>query len=300
MPSISNLVNNCPFVSIQSSSRLFPQHASTADLPLLQIESPLCSAVVAIQGAQLLSHQLISGSDLLWLSPNAIFKPGKSIRGGIPICLPWFGKHADADKPQHGFVRNEDWQLQHASTNSENEVTLIWKFSNYSSQPHPLFPWRFDARLTMILGESIRFSIEVINRDSTPMPLTWALHSYHPVSDLTEAKIDGLEKCEYLDNTQGLLRFPAEDNIAFGSEFDRIYLNVPEIQNIRTEPPIRVQGNHCHSAIVWNPGIKVAEQMVDIGLDHYDEFICLERGNTADNALLLKAGDSHRADICIF
>ncbi|MBR9911213.1 MAG: D-hexose-6-phosphate mutarotase [Gammaproteobacteria bacterium] len=295
---------NHPWWRLSDSATEFPQHNSVDSLPLLVVESPLCRSVIAPQGAQLLTHtsygRTTSNNDqLLWLSPTALFVRGKPLRGGVPLCLPWFGPHNEPGKPQHGFARNEDWQLLGAQADSDGNVVLSWGFGQYASQPHPEFPWRFSARLTMTLGTRIELGLEIQNCDTSPMPLSWALHSYHPVSDLAAVRVRGLAGCDYLDNTRQLERRRQQGDVQFNGELDRIYLSVPDEQVIATEPALSIRGSNCPSAIVWNPGHAKAAALADVGAEHGREFICLERGNAGTNALSLDAGASHRASVSI-
>ena len=59
-------------------------------LPVIVIRHADFSADLAIQGAQLLRFA-VQDSEWLWLSETAEYKTGTSLRGGIPICWPWFG-----------------------------------------------------------------------------------------------------------------------------------------------------------------------------------------------------------------
>ena len=47
--------------------------------------------LVAEQGAQILSYRLGDAPPLIWLSEEASFTKGQSVRGGVPVCWPWFG-----------------------------------------------------------------------------------------------------------------------------------------------------------------------------------------------------------------
>ena len=81
--------------------------------PVVEMTHAGARAVVSIQGGQVLSYVPTPGAqDVLWLSPVARIVPGKSIRGGIPVCWPWFGPHAaDGALPAHGFVRTAMWSI---------------------------------------------------------------------------------------------------------------------------------------------------------------------------------------------
>lgn len=298
--------HNCPHTSISDSSTLFPSCNSDDHLALLVIDNAYCHAVVAMQGAQLLRMRVRDDQDLLWLSPNAIFKAGKAIRGGIPICLPWFGPHAhDPHKPQHGFARTVDWHLHAASALDTGATELTWTldFDPHSPQSQPnagLFPHAFHAQIVMTLGATVSLQLSIENNSTQPMPLSWAAHSYLPVHDLAAAKVEGLAQCTYLDNTQTNQRFIQTGELTFDSELDRQYINVPEQQClIEPQSRITVTGRNCNSAIVWNPGPTRAKHMLDVGTDNHLHFICIERGNTADNSLSLTPKSVHTATMTI-
>lgn len=64
-----------------------------AGYPVFEIEHALCAAKVALHGAQVISWKPKDEEEVLYLSPDAVFKEGKAIRGGVPICWPWFNAH---------------------------------------------------------------------------------------------------------------------------------------------------------------------------------------------------------------
>jgi len=291
------------------SSAVYPncRHVD-GGLPLYIIENPLGRMVICEQGAQVLSFIPAGKKDLLWLSPLAEFKLTKPVRGGIPVCLPWFGvNQRDKQKPSHGFARNVNWQLaniEDADDPQQGACTRIeFVLEQFQQQPHSLFPYPFSARLTFLMSNSLSVHLQLTNTGSESLPLTWALHSYHPVASITSTRVTGLDNCEYLDNTCGLARKQQSGDVVFNGELDRAYINAGNKQNIISASPdntsIAIEASGCSSAVVWNPGLEKAAAMQDMGAENYQKFVCVERGNVFDNEVMLLPNKTHRASLHI-
>lgn len=95
-------------------------------LSFLDVKTPLCTASLCLQGAHLTSWKPEGHEECLFLSPNAAFAPGKAIRGGIPVCWPWFGSRKDA--PSHGIARTSEWRLHHQEMDKRGNVLLSLAF----------------------------------------------------------------------------------------------------------------------------------------------------------------------------
>lgn len=289
-------LNSAPSISLSDSNELYQ---SPESLPLLKIQSPLCSAVVSIQGAQLLEFTPKSSLPWLWLSPKAVFSAGHPIRGGIPVCAPWFGvNQADPSKPKHGFVRARCWQLINATEKNTGEVELTFEFTSEAGDL-PLFPHAFSLNLTIALSDHIDISFSVQNTGNTIMPFSWALHSYFNVDSLEDARVSGLDQNSYLDATQGFIPVIQQGAIGFESEVDRVYEHVSSDQVIMGRPSLLIKGDNCPTAIVWNPGAELAEKMADITIDYYDQYICVERGAAFDNSWDVLPSQSATATLAI-
>lgn len=291
------------------SSAVYPncRHVD-GGLPLYIIENPLGRMVICEQGAQVLSFIPAGKKDLLWLSPLAEFKLTKPVRGGIPVCLPWFGvNQRDKQKPSHGFARNVNWQLaniEDADDPQQGACTRIeFVLEQFQQQPHSLFPYPFSARLTFLMSNSLSVYLQLTNTGSESLPLTWALHSYHPVASITSTRVTGLDNCEYLDNTCGLARKQQSGDVVFNGELDRAYINAGNKQSIISASPdntsIAIEASGCSSAVVWNPGLEKAAAMQDMGAENYQKFVCVERGNVFDNEVMLLPNKTHRASLHI-
>lgn len=287
MKMIEALIAKNTSVSLTSTCERY--QSTEPGLPILLIKNDLCEAVIALQGAHLLEFKPHNGKPLLWLSPNATFTPGKAIRGGIPVCLPWFGVNQQApDKPKHGFARNRDWQLDQVNTTEERSTQLTFTF-DYKGLETELFAYSFTAQLQMTLGKDIEITLTVTNNSDQEMPFTWALHSYHPIASLEQTQVEGLDGIRYLDNTNGLNPDIQSGAITFTGEVDKAYEKVGTTQIIKGDPGISITGSNCDSAIVWNPGAKNAANIADIGTGVEKQFICVERGATYGDGWALKA-----------
>ncbi|EWH12156.1 aldose 1-epimerase family protein [Catenovulum agarivorans DS-2] len=268
-------------------------------LPLLVIDSALCKATICLQGAHLIEFSAKGRAPLLWVSPKVAYKQGKAIRGGVPICFPWFGENQlDKSQPSHGFVRNRSWHLERAQQFTDGRIALT--FSTQSdADTLGLFPFAFATEFQVILGQKIELKLATQNHSDQVMPISFALHSYHPVSALAEAKVQGLDLTTYLDNTCQYQAHIQQGDVVFNGEVDRIYLNVASEQIIQTQTPIALKSDSCRSAIVWNPAAEKAASMGDLGEENYPSFVCVERGNAFSDSWYLAPGEIKQAELVI-
>lgn len=264
-----------------STSDTVKEFGATDSIPLLKIETEQASCLLSLHGAHVLSFQATGQEPLLWVSPHAVFDGSVAIRGGIPVCAPWFGvNQRDNSKPKHGFLRNRLWQI---AEQTDNAVVLEYRSTE---DDLALFNYPFSAQLKVTVTGQLQIDFAITNLSQQTMPLSWALHSYHPVSDLAACKVEGLDGCEYLDNTKGLRRHQQQGDVGFNGEVDRVYHHVPETQTI--DQAIRVSAQNAPTAIVWNPGEEQGQQMADVK-DGWNQYICLERGAAFDNEIQLAA-----------
>ena len=265
-------------------------------LPLLLVETPLCRAVIAEQGAQVLEFQAEGREPLLWVSPAAQFEAGKAVRGGIPMCLPWFGiNRDDPDKPKHGLVRTEPWQVGGHRMLPSGELELAFTYHHAASD---LFAAAFDCTVKMRLGRELHLELALTNRSTREATFSWAWHSYFAVDNVREIEVEGLKGVDYLDNTRGLERGSQHGSLTFPGEVDRVYERAPAHQRILTRAPIDTISAHCHSVITWNPGPELAATLADVG-EHYREFVCVEHGNAFADSWVLEAGTTAHASLTL-
>ncbi|CAA0115091.1 D-hexose-6-phosphate mutarotase [Zhongshania aliphaticivorans] len=281
--------------AVFSPSGGFSALAATAEHPVLECVTSKCRAVISLQGAQLLSFIPTGKQELLWLSPLATFKPGDAIRGGIPLCLPWFGlNRRQPELPKHGVARTQFWALDDVSQDDDETLNLRLVF-NPSSDDLEMFPYPFSAQLNVSMGDALRLSLVIKNEGAYAMPLSFAMHSYFAVSDVRAVKIEGVEGREYLDNCRDLARFVQDESLQFDGEIDRVYETVGGCQAIIDgSRQIKIDGSACDTVVIWNPGETLAGTMADVG-SYYRDYVCLERGMAFGDELELAAGDVARA-----
>lgn len=162
------------------------QQTTFGELPILVIKHKICSAAVSLQGAHLLFWQPITESTpVIWLSQKAIFKHGKAIRGGVPVCWPWFGKLGD---PMHGFARIVEWTLD-SCKEDENGVELVLSLTN-NQQTQAFFTKPFNVWLTIHLGKTCQITLSC----QGDFEATSALHTYFGVNNIANVVVKGLGK----------------------------------------------------------------------------------------------------------
>jgi glucose-6-phosphate 1-epimerase len=264
--------------------------------PVAVLYAAGASAVIAIQGAQVLSWIPNDAAEALWLSPSAQLGTGKAVRGGIPICWPWFGPHPDdAAKPAHGFVRAAPWQVT-GSAASHDRARLVLGFDATRIDP-ALWPHRAFAEVEITLDQNLTVALTTANTGSTPFALTQALHSYFAVDDIADVAVTGLAGRRYIDQLDHSTRPVATGEIHIKGEIDRIYQATAE-DVVLIDPSlgcrIRVAKTGSLSTVVWNPGPDKAAHLGDMGVDGHRRMVCIETANAGDDVVTLAPGARHR------
>ncbi|HCS65509.1 MAG TPA: D-hexose-6-phosphate mutarotase [Cellvibrio sp.] len=289
---LEQLVAKSGFLRLTTSKEQYPSAPGTG-LPLLVVETELCSAVISLQGAHLLEFKTTSGDPLLWLSPNCDFSAGTALRGGVPLCLPWFGvNQIDPTKPKHGFARNNFWELGEAHLLSDGSVELEFLFL---SDANELFPFDFSAELRMTLGNNAKLELTINNTDTEDFDCSWAMHNYHRISSLKDVRVLGLAERKYLDNLEGHAEKHQSGDVDFPGPVDRVYHSIENTVSISGSPSIEITHSNCPSVVVWNPGSEAAAKIADIGEGQEQFYICVERGAVLSEKWHLPAGTSKSA-----
>lgn len=289
---LEQLVAKSTFLRLTNSKEQYPTAPGTG-LPLLVVETTLCSAVISLQGAHLLEFKTTNGDPLLWLSPNCDFSAGTALRGGVPLCLPWFGVNpTDPTKAKHGFARNSFWELGEAHLLGDGNVELQFLFL---SDANELFPFDFSAELRMTLGNSAKLELTINNTDTDDFDCSWAMHNYHRISSLPDVRVLGLAERKYLDNLEGHAEKHQSGDVNFPGPVDRVYPAIDNKVSINSSPSIEITHNNCPSVVVWNPGSEAAAKIADIGESQEQFYICVERGAVLAEKWHLPAGTSKSA-----
>ena len=286
MPSISDLQRRFGIpgvVQVDSGSGSLPRVVVTGDL---------ASAELYLHGAHLTKFQPRGAKPVLFMSGKSWFEANKPIRGGVPVCFPWFGPKAGSpESPAHGFARLRDWELESCARQADGAVRVGFALESDEST----------VRLSFTIGGSLDMDLEV--RSKAALTFEEALHTYFLVGDVRRVGVEGLENTDYLDKTDSFRRkTQPPEAIRITSETDRTYLNTRAACVVRDpvlDRTIRVEKEGSDTTVVWNPWIAKAKAMPDFGDDEWPEMICVETANVGDRAVRLQAGETHRMKVRI-
>lgn len=255
------------------------------------------TATIALQGAHVVTWAPRGEKPVIWVSRAAKYAPGKSIRGGVPVCWPWFGPHpTEAGFPGHGFARTVPWELIETQPLPSGETRLALRLVpsevTRSQWPHP-----GELQMYVTVGEALEIELVTHNLGTSDITVGDALHTYFEVSDIRETRIDGLDGCPYLDKMDGGKRKQQSGPVVISAETDRIYLDSVAdclIEDRYWARRIRIRKRGSRSTVVWNPWIEKAAKMGDFGDNGYLNMVCVESANAAEDVVKIAPGGEHR------
>ncbi|HWT55103.1 MAG TPA: D-hexose-6-phosphate mutarotase [Rhodocyclaceae bacterium] len=275
---------------------------SPEGLLLARISSDGGTADICLQGAHVFSWN-VKGllEPVLWLSREAKFQAGKSLRGGIPVCWPWFGPHAEGGSfPAHGFARTATWDVAASDVDGSGAVCLTLTLEP-ESMPEAMWPHATTLELKVSLGATLKLELSTRNIGSQAFVLGEALHTYFNISDIGNVAVHGLHGVEYWDTVGTVEKKVQAGAIDFSAETDRVYIHSPQACSI--DDPGFARRIHIHkqgslSTVVWNPWVAKAERMGDLGKpDGWRQMLCVESANAWDNKLTLAPGERHTLSV---
>jgi glucose-6-phosphate 1-epimerase len=262
---------------------------------------PSCDATIYLQGAHLTAWQPAGEQPVLFLSGRSAFEPGTAIRGGIPICFPWFGGRGDGGPgPSHGFARISPWELTFAALMPDAgdgdrlQLTFVLGPNDVSRS---LGFDSFRVVYEVMLGQTLTLRLTVANPGAAPLRFEEALHSYFAVGDARQAPLLGLEGAEYVDKRDGAKAKHAPDAPLQLSEFsDRVFranAHPVAIEDQGNRRVIRMEKWNSETTVVWNPWPEGSASLGDLAPEDWPRFLCVEAANTATDAILLEPGPAH-------
>lgn len=294
IPNINDLNKNFSFEDGNHSLRF---KIGEGDIPIVEIRNEQASATISLQGAHVLSWKPVNEEEIIWLSNDARFALGKSVRGGIPICWPWFGTHeSNTSFPAHGFARTVLWQVIDTKALSAGETQITFRLDTtlLNENARQMWPHATTAEYRLTIAKSLTMELTTYNNSDEVIVIGQALHTYFTIDDIRKTTVYGLEDKTYLDKTEGFSAKVQDGPIIIDKEVDRVYLDTADdvvIDNKKRKIVIKKQGSH--STIVWNPWKDVADKMGDLGKDGYQKMLCVESANAADDVMTIKAGESY-------
>jgi len=264
-------------------------------LPRVQITTPEVIGEIYLHGAHVTSWKPSGAEEVLFVSSQSRWDHGHAIRGGVPICFPWFGgKSDDPAAPAHGFVRTREWRLE--SISQVGRAVTVSMFTESDESTKTWWPADFRLVYRATFGPELGLELQVTNTGRTSLRFEEALHAYHRVGNIQEARLRGLDGVQYFDKTDSNRKKMQHGEIAITSETDRIYLDTTDA--IELEDPVihratRVVKENSRTTVVWNPWIEKARALSDLGDEEWTQMICIESSNVSDFAVDLAPGRQH-------
>ena len=294
------------------------------ELIAIGITNECARAEIFLQGAQLTGYQRHGEAPVLFLSKDCQFKQGSPLRGGIPICWPWFGdlnKNSTEVKdqfstsfiaaaPAHGFVRDIDWGVKDIRIVDAKETLVILECDIPLDNA---FGWPFSACLVyeVSIGETLKSRLTVKNSGDKPFTYSAALHSYFKVDSIMKTKITSLNNIFYIDALKGWDKYQQQDDVVFNREIDRIYLFSSDdkgssghgsqdhdlqghsIDLNDSKRVLKIESAGSASAVVWNPWVEKSKTLSQFSDDEYKSMVCVETANAADDMVTLAPSQKH-------
>lgn len=264
-------------------------------LKALRLRASGSEALIYLHGGHLASFRTSEHGELLWMSERAVYALGKPIRGGVPVCFPWFGAHGTRPNlPAHGFARTREFHFEGSEVRGDTVVAELSLSS--SAETLALFPHAFKARLRLSVGRELSLAFEVENTDQDAFDYELALHTYLGVSDVRHVQLSGLGGAVYDDKVSGARSVRQDDEpVRFVAETDRVYDSSARVSVLDTAHKRRLVIDKTCSAtsVVWNPWIDKAKRMSDFGDDEWPSMLCVEAANTGLHRITLPPESRH-------
>ena len=260
-------------------------------LPLVKIRTSWSTAEIYLLGAHVTGFQKNGEPPLLFMSGKSYFAPGKPIRGGVPVCFPWFGPREGA--PGHGLARILAWDLAETAALPDGRVTVRLRLPKESLAPE----WPA-LRTEFILNVADTLTMELIatneSADKTQV-FENCLHTYFQVGDIGAISLAGLQNAPFDDfafGANGARRKGDPAPLRIMQETNRVYPDnaaTVEIHDAQLKRTIRVEKFNSQSTVVWNPWT-TQKMPEDWGTNEHHDMVCVESGNVKQNKILLAPG----------
>lgn len=259
--------------------------------PFIKVDNDKASAVISVYAGQVLSFQPANEShNLMFLSEAAYYQAGKGIKGGTPICWPWFGPDPERmGRPAHGFVRNRFWNVIRTEVTAAGGCKVTLGLTD-TPETRAIWPHSFNLFLEITVGESLNLELITRNPTAHSFPITQALHTYFKIGHIDQIAILGLDGAEYIDKTDNGITKLQTGAVMIDKEVDRIYQGIQGellIDDIALARTIRITSKGSKTAVVWNPWARISVEMGDLEDYDYESFVCVETANAGSDVVQL-------------
>ncbi len=266
--------------------------------PVIKINNEKAKAKISVYSGQVISFQSAGESqDLLFLSEAAYYETGKAMKGGIPICWPWFGPDPEGKgRASHGFVRNRMWNLLSVEATPSGETKVRLGVSA-DEETRKVWPYNFELVIEIVVGDHLTVALITQNTGDEAFSITQAFHTYFTIGDVNKVRVTGLDNAPFIDKVDGGAEKTQHGNITISEEVDRIYTKVKPDLTIEDEAlgrRVQIASTNSHTAIVWNPWKEISTNMADLENDDYQRFICIETANAAEEVIEVSPGSDYK------
>ena len=287
--------------AVEELDRLFgiPEVAKISEgnggLPRIRITGSRVEGEMYLHGAQVTSWKPAGSDEVLFLSTKSRWQEGRAIRGGIPICFPWFRAKADDPKaPAHGFVRTRNWRLE--SIVEEDAGVAISMSTESDNQTRHWWPAEFRLVHRVVFGPELTLELTCTNTGTPDLHFEEALHTYNRVSDVAKARLQGLDAVQFLDNMDSNAVKIQHGDVTIASATDNAFMGTQKDVDLidpKLHRRIRLKKANSLTTVVWNPWREAAARLGDLGDGEWTQFLCAEASNILDASVTLAPGEEH-------
>jgi glucose-6-phosphate 1-epimerase len=266
------------------------------NFPLIKISNEYAEATISVYAGQVLFFKPVGQTEMMFVSSQAYYQTGKAIKGGTPICWPWFGPDPEGRRASHGFVRDRLWQVRDVVSTQAGETQVTMGLTD-TAETREIWNYSFDLAIEITVGKVLTIKLVTRNTGLASFVLTQALHTYFKIGDINQVKVLGLENKAYIDKVDRGQQKTQAGEITFSGECDRIYLDTPAklaIDDRALNRQITVTATNSKTTIVWNPGADISAKMADLGDRDYEHFVCVETANAANEVITIPAGEQYQ------
>jgi len=265
-------------------------------LPLIQITGSRAEGEMYLHGAQVTSWKPAGYDQVLFLSTKSRWQEGHAIRGGIPICFPWFRAKADDPKaPAHGFVRTRIWQLE--SIAEDDSGVCVSMSIESDEQTRRWWPVEFRLVHRVVFGPELTLELVCTNAGKTALRFEEALHTYNRVADVANVRVQGLDTVHFLDNTESNTAKVQHGDVKIASATDNAFLgtqNKVDLIDPGLRRHVRLEKANSLTTVVWNPWREGGARLGDLGDGEWTQFLCVEASNILAASVSLAPGEEHK------
>jgi glucose-6-phosphate 1-epimerase len=258
------------------------------------IDTASCTGSVIDHGAHVMAWEPRDGWPVIFTSAAAVHAQDTAIRGGVPVCFPWFGPGREPGAPyDHGFARTTTWRKV-GDEAADDVRTLTYRLS-HDDATDDYWPHRYWALLSARFGSDLTVTLSVTNLDTGPFTYEAALHTYLSVADIHEVRVEGLDGVPYVDKAAAGRVRRQEGPVTFSGLTDRVYASPGPVRVLDSAAgrEVSVTTSGASQLVLWNPGEEKASRIPDLRAGEWPTFVCVEAGCVLDRAVELAPGETH-------